>query len=281
VDRFTRWPEAIPLTNTSASTCAQALVSSWIARFGLPLAMSSDRGAQFTSDLWAKMAQMLGMEHSRTTAYHPQANGLVERFHRHMKSSLRARLTGPNWVEELPWVLLGIRTSPKEDLGASSAELVYGTPLTVPGDFLAAPTSSQNPAAFLSGLQDTVRAFKPVPTSQHGTHTSSVPPDLHGSQYVFVRRDAHRSPLQRPYEGPYKVIQASPKVFTLDMGGRQEKVSVDRLKPAHLDLDQPVQVAQPRPRGRPPRVQQSGAPPRTTSAPATTRAHRRKRVKAS
>ena len=47
--------------------------------------------------------------------YHHQANGLVERFHCHLKSALRARLTGPNWFQELPWVLLVIRTAPKED----------------------------------------------------------------------------------------------------------------------------------------------------------------------
>ena len=75
------------------------------------------------------------MRHIRTTSYR-QANGLVERFHRHLKSALRVRLTGPNWIDELPWVLLGIRTVPKEDLRTSSAELVYGAPLTVPGDFV-------------------------------------------------------------------------------------------------------------------------------------------------
>ena len=254
VDRFTRWPEAIPLSDISASTCARALVSHWVSRFGLPSEISSDRGVQFTSKLWETMAQMLGMQHSRTTAYHPQANGLVERFHRHMKSALRARLTGPNWIDELPWVLLGIRTAPKEDLATSSAELVYGAPLTVPGDFIATPTCSQQPATFLPALRDNVRSFTPVPTSQHGLPTASVPPGLCNSPYVFVRRDNHRSPLQCPYEGPFKVIRAGPKVFILDKGGRPDTVSIDRLKPAHLDMDQPVQVALPRPRGRPPKA---------------------------
>ena len=87
VDRFTRWPEAIPLSDTSASTCARALVSHWISRFGLPGEISSDRGAQFTSKLWTTVSQLLGMKHIRTTSYHPQANGLVERFHRHLKST--------------------------------------------------------------------------------------------------------------------------------------------------------------------------------------------------
>ena len=128
IDRFSRWPEAIPLTNTSTASCAQALVFHWIARFGIPLDMSSDRGSQFTSNLWTSIAQLFGTRLHHTTAYHPQSNGLVERFYRQLKSALRARLSTPNWIQELPWVLLGIRTAPKEDLGYSSAELVYGAP---------------------------------------------------------------------------------------------------------------------------------------------------------
>lgn len=114
VDRFSRWPEAIPLSDITAASCAQVLITHWIARFGIPVDMSSDRGPQFTSQLWASVAQLLGTTLHHTTAYHPQANGLVERFHRYLKSALRARLTGPNWTKELPWVLLGIRTAPKK-----------------------------------------------------------------------------------------------------------------------------------------------------------------------
>ena len=53
VDRFTRWPEAIPLNDTSSVSCARALIANWISRFGLPADISSDRGAQFTSQLWS------------------------------------------------------------------------------------------------------------------------------------------------------------------------------------------------------------------------------------
>ena len=98
--------------------------------------ISSDRGSQFTSLLWTSIAQLLGTQLHHTTAYHPESNGLVERFHCHLKSALRACLTGPNWTRDLPWVLLGIWTAPKEDLGYSSAEMVYGVPRTVPGDFI-------------------------------------------------------------------------------------------------------------------------------------------------
>ena len=85
------------------------------------------------------VSELYGSKVQQTTAYHPQANGLVERFHRHLKSSLKSRLRDANWSDELPWVMLGIRSAPKGDLGCSSAELVYGSPLTVPGEFLRSP----------------------------------------------------------------------------------------------------------------------------------------------
>ncbi|GFR69528.1 transposon Ty3-G Gag-Pol polyprotein [Elysia marginata] len=78
--------------------------------------MASDRGSQFTSALWTEMTNQLGIQLHRTSAHHPQSNGLVEQFHRTLKAALKTRLKGPNWADELPWVLLGLRTVPMEDL---------------------------------------------------------------------------------------------------------------------------------------------------------------------
>ncbi|GFN78116.1 Pol polyprotein [Plakobranchus ocellatus] len=136
IDRTSCWPEVIPLSCTSSTDCAKALIRNWISRFGVPLDITSDRGTQFTSTLWSEIVNQLGVQLHRTTAYHPQSNGLVERLHRTLKAPLKARLQGPNWADELPWILLGLRTAPKEDIGSSAAEIVYGTPLTVPGEFI-------------------------------------------------------------------------------------------------------------------------------------------------
>ena len=76
--------------------------------------ISLDRGAQFTSQLWTVMIELLGAKLHRMMAYHLQANGLVEHFHRHLKVTLKARLEDVNWLDVLPWVLLGIHTAPKE-----------------------------------------------------------------------------------------------------------------------------------------------------------------------
>ena len=80
--------------------------------------------------------------------------------------------------------------------------------------------------------------------------STSVPRNLQQAKYVFIRRDAHRTPLQRPYEGPFKVIQPGSKTFIVDVGGKNETISVDRLKPACMDLEQPAEVAVPRRRRR-------------------------------
>jgi transposase InsO family protein len=102
VDRSSRWLEAQTM---AAEDCVDALISSWVARFGVPTIVTSDQGRQFTSSLWASLTKLLGIKHVQTTAYHPQSNGMVERTHRQLKATVRARLAGSRWPEHLPWVL--------------------------------------------------------------------------------------------------------------------------------------------------------------------------------
>ena len=76
VDRFTRWPEVV-----IADTVAPALLTGWISRFGCPQTITTDQGRQFESQLFHSLAKLCGIQLSLTTAHHPAANGLVERFH--------------------------------------------------------------------------------------------------------------------------------------------------------------------------------------------------------
>ena len=94
IDRTTSRAEAIPFQSMSAATCARALIRGWIARFGVVAAMTSDRGAQFTSSLWATFCTLLGIQHVQTTAFHPEGHRLVEQFHCCLKDALRAHCTG-------------------------------------------------------------------------------------------------------------------------------------------------------------------------------------------
>ena len=238
VDRFTRWPEAIPLTCITAEAVAQAFLTGWISRFGVPSTIVTDRGRQFESRLWNTLMTLLGSKRARTTAYHPQTNGMVERFHRQLKAALKAQPQPDSWMDALPLVLLGIRTALKEDISSTAAEMVYGTTLRLPGEFFTPSqiSSLPDPADYVSNLRthmQTIRPSPPRPTEWN----SHIIDGLSTATHVFIRHDAVRKPLQPPYDGPYPVIKRTDKHFTVNINGRNDTVSIDRLKPAHLDTD--------------------------------------------
>ena len=220
-------------------------------RYSLPSDVSEDRGPQFTSQLWQDLSNLLGTKLHRTTVYHPQANGLVERFHRSMKASLKARCQLPSWTSDLNWVMLGLWTMSKEDLGISPAELVFGSPLTVPGEFVGHGQGEPVPE-LLRRLCDNVAELRPVPPMHHIPPTTSIPPSLSSAKFIFICHDSHKLPLQPSYDGPLRVVATGDKLFTIQVGHREETISIDRLKVAHVDESTEVQVAQPPCHGRPP-----------------------------
>uniref|UniRef100_A0A1X7SFI7 Integrase catalytic domain-containing protein n=1 Tax=Amphimedon queenslandica TaxID=400682 RepID=A0A1X7SFI7_AMPQE len=134
IDRFTRWPEALPMSDITTTMVVWTLVSGWISRFGVPSIITTDRGSQFKSSLWTQLMTLLGTTHCHTTSYHPQTNGLVERFHRQLKSALKTH-TGTSWTESVPIVLIGNHTALKGDVHCTAAKLVYGMSLQLPGEF--------------------------------------------------------------------------------------------------------------------------------------------------
>jgi cleavage and polyadenylation specificity factor subunit 1 len=247
IDRTTRWVEAVPLKEMAAAACTEAFVSTWVARFGVPLTLTSDRGTQFTSHLWSKLCDDLGINHVTTTAYHPQSNGMVERVHRQIKDALRARQAGGEWPSHLSWVLLGLRAAPKEISGLSSAEAVYGQQSRLPGEKL--EDSEAPPAAFVRQLASS----QPPTTSQPRTwaQVAATPPSaqLMASRFVYIRKGGAAVPLAPLYDGPFRVVKHGPKYFVVKIGDREESVSVDRLK-AHLGSTEPALAVPPK-RGRP------------------------------
>ena len=125
----------IPIKDIRAETVAEAFFGGWVARFGTPAMITTNRGAQFESRLWYTSCNQFGITRNRTTSYHPQSNGMVERFHRQLKAAIMVHETPNLWTTTLPAVLLGIRSAVKETLGRSAAEMAYKMTLRLPGDF--------------------------------------------------------------------------------------------------------------------------------------------------
>jgi transposase InsO family protein len=153
--------------------------------------IKTDRGNQFTSALWSGLCKRLGMTLITTTAYHPQSNGMVEHAHRQIKDALPVRLAEAEWPLHLLWVLLGLRDAPKEDSAISSVELVFGTALTLPGQFLAG--MERPPANYIKQLESST----PLPTrpASYAEAAASVPDKLLRAEYMYVWRGGMVPPL--------------------------------------------------------------------------------------
>ncbi|XP_025158061.1 uncharacterized protein LOC112589349 [Harpegnathos saltator] len=177
IDRFSRWPIAVPLQDMQAGTIAAAFFEHWICHYGTPLTITSDQGAQFESALFTALAQLIGAKRIRTAPYHPQSNGIIQRFHRSLKAALMCNPQTP-WMDLLPAVILGLRTCFKQDLQASAAEMLYGTALRIPGEFFVTQNQPACPQVFLSKFRSLIRDIKPT---------------------EFIRK-----PLEPPYTGPHE-----------------------------------------------------------------------------
>jgi transposase InsO family protein len=268
IDRSSRWPEAVPISLTTAAACASAFFHHWVSRFGVPAVITSDRGVQFTSSIWSSMCQLFTIRHLQMPAYHPQANGAIERFHRRLKDALRARGAAADWYNHLPWVLLAIRTASRDEESPSPAELLYGAQLVVPGQFVATSEDTPPSDSFLQQLRSFVDASAPPPILHNcpstATAKDSIPMALLHARRVFVRRDSAKPPLAPAYDGPYLVLERSPHTFRLQLGDKTDVVATACLKAAILPPD--ATAAEPLRPGRP--VRSPALLPAAPSVPA-------------
>ncbi|XP_058790124.1 uncharacterized protein LOC131663637 [Phymastichus coffea] len=165
IDRFSRWTEAVPIRDKTAQTVSRAFYDNWVCRFGAPERVTTDQGSEFEAQLTKALLSFIGCERIRTTAWHPKANGMIERWHRTMKAAIMYH-NDENWHAVLPTVLLGLRIHVCEETGVSRAEYVYGTVLCVPGEFFLEGEFMPDPQIFLEEFREHMRKVRPIPVTQ-------------------------------------------------------------------------------------------------------------------
>ncbi|VDP95893.1 unnamed protein product [Trichobilharzia regenti] len=132
-------------------------------------------------------------------------------------SSATAYVFQPNahWTESLPLILLGMRNALKTDAGCNPAELVYGTLLRIPGEFVS-PSSfppALDHATSISSLTNAMRSVKPAPVRPQSIDVFVHP--YFKTSHVFVRRNSVHLLLEPPYDGPYKVTERMDKFLSM------------------------------------------------------------------
>ena len=238
IDRETNWTEAIAMREINSERIFKAFTETLVSRYRVPAVMITDQGTQFTSNIFKKCAEALGIELRTTTAYHPQCNGKIERFHRILKDLLRAHIdsNGGGWKEILEWVLLGIRNTVQNKLGSPSQRL-YGTNVSLPGDIfhgnLGHADTHLTPLKRLrEGIQSFPRNFLKYEKKPY------LPKEIEGCKFVWLRKFDKKS-MDSPYEGPYEVLDRDRTnktiIIVMDKNGIHVRTSIDRLKPAWIE----------------------------------------------
>jgi len=162
-DYFTRWTEAYALPNQEADTVAHKLINEFFFRFSLPEQLHSDQGKQFESTVIKEVCNLLQIKKTRTTPYHPQSDGLVERFNRTLLSMLSTTIADHpwDWEDDLRQLCYAYNTSVHSTTGHTPFFLKFGRQARLPVD-LAFQLPSDQPeyhSQYVNQLQNTFKRF--------------------------------------------------------------------------------------------------------------------------
>ena len=261
-DYYTRWPEAFALPSTEASRIAWLLVNEILARHGSPRTLLSDRGANFLSAVVKEVSHLLNTKRLHTTSYHPQTDGLVERFNGTLAESLSMYVSTnqKDWDEHLPLILFAYRVSPSATTHESPFYLLYGREPRLPLD-TSLLISASNLSSSVEELRSRVvenleRAQRIIKSNtqlaqqrmkfQYDKTSRPVRYEIGSKVWVYTpkTRKGYSKKLTHNFHGPYRIVaKLSPvhfKLHNLDNRPVSVPVHANRLKPYYDPADRPI-----------------------------------------
>ena len=242
-DYATRYPEAIALSSTEAPRIAKELIAVF-ARMGVPDEILTDQGPNFMSALLEEVYRLLQITRIRTTPYHPQTDGLVERFNGTLKAMLKKFVSRnqKDWDEYLPYLLFAYREVPQESTGFSPFELLFGRHVRGPLDILRESwtgdvENEETPvAAYVVQMRDRLQemaelvkenAGKAQQRQKRAYDRGSAQRTLQVGHQALVLLPNQRNRLKLEWVGPYKVIrQVTPVDYEVETPGRRKERKV-------------------------------------------------------
>ena len=253
-DYFTRWVEAFALPDQKSETVARALVDGVITRHGVPHILHSDQGGNFESNVIKGLRRILDMDKVRTSPYHPQCDGLVERLNRTIIDML-AKYCSKNsrdWDLWLQVVVGAYRSAPHSSTGYSPAELVYGRSLRLPSVLLwdEPLQHPQEPQTYIEELKTSQRAAREVVEAGMTAAQERQSRNYNGNARgdwkfqigdLVYKTNPHvgtgqSSKIRDRFVGPYRVIRLKGDTNYIIQhlkGGHRQCVHRNRLRPCY------------------------------------------------
>ena len=159
-DYWTKWMEAYPIPNHTASTVASVLVYQFMSRFGIPQQIHSDQGREFEGALFQEMCDLLQIDKTRTTPWRPCSNGLVENFNRTLGAMLRQMTSKhqQDWDEHIDLATMAYRSTVHDSTGQTPNRMMLGRELPMPSHLLVETPEQEDrqaatPPTFIAGLE--------------------------------------------------------------------------------------------------------------------------------
>ncbi|KAK7909313.1 hypothetical protein WMY93_013997 [Mugilogobius chulae] len=261
----TRFPEAIPMRKITAPAVVKALVK-FFSLFGLPKVVQTDQGTNFMSRVFAQVAKELNITHCFSSAYHPESQGALERFHQTLKSMLRAYCLEfeKEWDDGIHLLLFAAREMVQESTGFSPADLVFAHSVRGPLQLLQekwlGDPEPQNVLDYVSSFRSRLHRACELAKQNLTAAQSDMKcwfdkkakaRHFNPGDKVLVFLPLPGSSLQARYSGPYviqkKISDRDYVVATPDRGRRSRLCHVNMLKPYYdreqLDKPSPDQGA--------------------------------------
>lgn len=223
-DFLTKWPMAYPIPDQKSQRIADILVREVVPFFGVPENLLSDRGANLLSHLMMDICKLLGIHKLNTTAYHPQCNGMVERFNRTLKTALRkhAARFGTQWDKYLSGVMWAYRNTPHESTGEKPSFLLFGIDCRTPTEAALLPPAEFEPIELEDYREEVIQSLSSarelaVKAMQKAQKRYKVQYDRKSAKtkyrlgdWVMVRfpheETGKQRKLSQPWHGPFRVV---------------------------------------------------------------------------
>ena len=258
LDYLTKWVEAFPIKDQKAETVARVLVDEVICRHRAPERLLSDRGSNFLSELITEVCRLLQIKKINTSGYHPQMDGLVERFHRTLISmlSMYVERHARDWDHYLPYMLYAYRVTAQESTRESPFFLLYGRDARQPvEEALNCPTSvymvdlddykSELVQGLTSAWKTAAECIKSAQKRQKTIYDRGAKAmDYRIGDRVMVHMPheatGKTAKLARPYFGPYRVLNVTSTNAEVRLIDKPDEpsifVSLDRVRPCYSCL---------------------------------------------
>ena len=249
---FTKWTESYPLKTISAKAVASTFVKEFMCRYGLVKEIHTDQGRQFESELFQEMCALLGIEKTRTTAFYPASDGLVERVQRTIEDMLSkyVKSSQRDWDEILPFMLMAYNSSRHETTKQTPSLLFLGREPNLPVDLLypPPPVESKSPNdKYVIELQNKLKFVQEMARNSllEASQRQKLLYDRRVSKHCYKIGDAVwlrsytkakglSKKLQLRWEGPFKVVgKISDLTYKVQRNKKSEfkVVHFNRLKP--------------------------------------------------